>query len=369
MQNFISFPEQNQTRQLLIILFLGIIFGLLGDWFNLPIAWLLAPMLVGIIFALIKGNAQNIPSSFNLVGQGIIASVTASRFSFDTLHTAIDYCLPIAMCIIITGSLSLLNAYLITKFTDIDFNTSFLGCIPGAGVSLVAMSEDTGADAIAVAVLQYLRILMVSFIVPIFAGLYFHDSLPQAPVSITISHTDTEPILTLIFNLILISLITALGMWLGKKINLPSASFLGPFLSCLFLFSFFPNLANIPSFIFTIGLFLLGLCIGIKFEKQIVKKLFKAVIINILLVFILILACLLVGYGFHLITKVDTMTAILGSTPGGISAMMATVIELGGDSGLVLTMQMTRMLLILTLTPFFGLILRRSHSKLNRNFS
>jgi membrane AbrB-like protein len=357
MPKLISLSEVTNNLQFVLILFLGLIFGILGDWFNLPLAWLLAPMIIGIIFTLVKGNAQNIPSSFNLVGQGIIAAVTASRFSLDTINLAMDYFLPIAMCISVTGSLSILNGYLIHKFTDIDLNTSFLGCIPGTGVSLVAISEDIGADTIAVAVLQYLRIFLVSLIVPIFAGLYCRNSLPESSLSIILKDSPTPTTLSLAINIVLITLIATTGIWLGKKIKLPSSSFLGPFLTCIVTFCLFPEIATIPPFIFTLGLFLLGLSIGVKFERQIVKKLFKAVIIDILLVLVLIVACLLIGYEFHLITKVDTMTAILGSTPGGISAMMGTVIELGGNSGLVLTMQMTRMLLILTLTPFLGVIL------------
>jgi hypothetical protein len=106
--------------------------------------------------------------------------------------------------------------------------------------------------------------------------------------------------------------------------------------------------------IFRGGLLLLGLSIGVKFAIETLQKLFKAVLLEIVLVLLLITVCATVGYGFHLVTKVDTLTALLGSTPGGLSAMMATVIELGGNSGFVLTMQMTRMLLILTLSPFIA---------------
>ena len=72
--------------------------------------------------------------------------------------------------------------------------------------------------------------------------------------------------------------------------------------------------------------------------------------------------CFLVGYEFHLITRVDTMTAVLGSTPGGLSSMIATVIELGGDLRLVLAMQMTRTFLILMLSPFLAASLLKKNS-------
>jgi uncharacterized membrane protein AbrB (regulator of aidB expression) len=45
-------------------------------------------------------------------------------------------------------------------------------------------------------------------------------------------------------------------------------------------------------------------------------------------------------------------TAILGFTPGGIEAMVATVMQLGGNTGLVLAMQLTRMLSIIMIAPW-----------------
>jgi hypothetical protein len=57
---------------------------------------------------------------------------------------------------------------------------------------------------------------------------------------------------------------------------------------------------------------------------------------------------------------VDLATSILGSTPGGITPIMAMTIQLGGDSGLVLAMQMTRMLLILLVSPWFATFLREN---------
>jgi membrane AbrB-like protein len=352
-----SLPEIKKVTQLLI---LAILVSFLFEWLHIPIAWLLGPMMVGIIHAAVAGNAQPLPSIFSITGQAIIAIVTASRFSLDTLIMAKDYALPLLLCIAVTGSMSLLNGYLLWRFADIDRPTSFLGCIPGAGPSLVAMSEEMGADAIAVAVLQYLRILMVSVIIPTLAGIFFGGNADSS--GLPLMTTDSLPSLPLIVKLIILIICSGVGIWLGKLFKLPSSLFLGPFFASLLIFWFLPYQLTIPPVIFTGGLFLLGLSIGVKFDWGIARKLFKAVLIDVFLILILIMICFLVGYEFHVITRVDTMTAVLGSTPGGLSSMIAAVIELGGDSGLVLAMQMTRMLLILMLSPFFtASLLKKKH--------
>lgn len=350
--NFSNFSYGNIV-EIIALFFFAIIFTFIGDRLNFPIPWLLIPMILGLIWAMVKGEAQSLPKFFSITGQAIIAIFTASRFSFETLTTAQNYFFPLLICIIVTASFSLFNGYIIYKFSDLDLPSCFLGCTPGAGPSLVAMSEDIGADAIVVAVLQYLRILMVSVIVPIIASFYITE-IPSIPVQIISQNYHLLLSLPLPINITIIILCAFIGIQIGKIIKLPSNLFLAPFFSCLLLFCFFPYEITLPVSIFRGGLLLLGLSIGVKFEIKILQKLFKAVLLEIALVLILITVCCVVGYWFHLITKVDTLTALLGSTPGGLSAMMATVIELGGDSGFVLTMQMTRMLLILSLSPFIA---------------
>lgn len=345
--------------ELSLLVVFALILALIGDTLHLPIPWLLVPVVVSIIWSMVKNeHNSSIPKPFSIIGQGIIAVFTASRFTPDVLTGSEDYFLPLIICIVATSLLSLFNGYLIYKFTDIDFTTSFLGCIPGAGHSLVAMSEEMGADAITVAILQYLRIIMVSAIVPTIVSFF---NTPVNKINI-VTHNQLLPSLPLPINLLILTFAAILGVKIVNLLKIPSNLFLGAFISSLLLFSFFPYEIIIPQSIFRGGLLLLGLSIGVKFKIQTMQKLFKAVFLEIILVLILIATCFVAGYWFHLVTKIDTLTAVLGSTPGGLTAMMATVIELGGNSGFVLTMQMTRMLLILLLTPIIGSYLMKKNN-------
>ncbi len=351
--------------QIICLVLIAVICSLLGEWLNLPIPWLLVPLFVAIIWVFVKGKSQSLPSSFNFYGQSIIAVVTASRFSVDTLINIQDYFFPLLICILITAIFSIFNSYVIYKWANIDLTTSFLGCIPCGSASMVAMSEEMGADTIAVAVLQCLRIIMVSAITPFVASFYMTDS-HMTVTNVTIER-ELLPSLPLPINLIILSLVAIVGIQLGKKIKLPSNLFLAPFFSSLIFLYFFPYQIIIPHDLFCAGLLLMGLSIGIKFETKIVHKLAKALFLEIFLVLFLMMICFMAGYEFHLITHTDTMTALLGSTPGALNAMIATVIELGGDSSLVLTMQMSRMLLILILTPVLGNILLKK-STYSKNY-
>jgi membrane AbrB-like protein len=234
--------------------------------------------------------------------------------------------------------------------------TSFLGSIPGASPSIVAMSEDMGADAIAVALLQYLRLILVAVIIPSIISLFFSAELSVQVVDAI--PANINPPLPKLLNLGILIGCGGLGIWGGKKLNLPASLFLGPFLVTLAASLFLPYQISLSPLIFMLGLLLVGISIGLKFDWIAVRQLLKAVLLELALVTLLILICLGVGYGFHLVTQVGLITSILGSTPGGITPIMAMTLQLGGNSGLVLAMQMTRMLLILLISPWFATFLR-----------
>jgi membrane AbrB-like protein len=328
---------------------IALLAGWCFDALQVPVGWLLGPMLAGMIYAVCREKHYAFPPVWGTLGQVTIALATANRFSLETLQLASTYAVPLLGCILITASLSLGNSYLLWRWAGIDRKTGLLACIPGVGASIVALSEEMGADAVTVALLQYLRIALVSFLVPMLVSVFFPGVAPgNASVSQGLS---TTPMVPSGLNLMLLLGIGSLGVWTGQRLKLPAPLFLGPFLLGLLAMAIAPEASQVPEPVFMLGLMLMGLSIGLKCGWQMVRRLIRAVLIQIGLIVSLILMCLGVGYGFHVVTHVDAMTAVLGSTPGGLSAMMASVVQLGGDASLVLAMQITRMLLILLLTP------------------
>jgi membrane AbrB-like protein len=344
-----SLPEIKKISEELAI---AIIAGLGFNYLHLPVGWLLGPMVVGIVYAVEGGSPQPVPSAFMAIGQAIIAIATAVSFDFETLEMAKTYAIPLLLGIVITGIVSLFNGYLLCRWTGIDRATGFLGCIPGAAHSLVAMSDEMGADAIAVAILQYIRMLLVALIVPTAASfLSSIDTIAQAAATIP---TQSNLPMPMFLNLLVLAACGALGTWGGRHLNLPSSGFLGPFFASIVTFWLLPYQLKMPQSVFAGGLLLVGLSIGLKFDWQTVRKLWKAVLIEVALVILLILICMGIGYEFHAIAHVDAITAMLGFSPGGIGVTIASAMQLGANPGLVLAIQMTRLLLILLLSPWLA---------------
>jgi hypothetical protein len=280
------------------------------------------------------------------VAKSIIGIAAAARFSPEDLIVAGTYGVPLVVAIGITGGLSILNGYLIGRWTEIGLATSLLGSVPGTASAVVAISGEFGADPASVAILQYLRMIIVVLLVPIAASFFSSDIavIPNAVLPTSVANSQR---VSTALNLLLLTVGCSLGTLAGKGLRLPTGEFLGSFLVGLGLCWILRYQLYIPRPLFVIGLLLIGLSAGLKFDWQVMFKLWKAVLLEIVLVVLLVLCCLGIGYEFHLITQVDTTTALLAFAPGGMEAMIATANQLGSDTGLVLTIKFIRQLIIL----------------------
>lgn len=344
---------------------IAILAGWLFAWLKVPVGWLLGPMAAGMLMAIKAGGPAPIHPDFQGAGQVLLGLSTGLSFPLATLKLAMHHGLPLLLAVLVTGGLSLLNGYLLWRWAGVDRATGFLGSLPGAASSMVAMSDEMGADAVVVAILQYLRLILVIFFAPLAVGALF----PAQSGSVVGSSLTALPPAPIWLNLVVLVAAALLGVLGGRRLRLPSPTFLGPFLAALLLAWSLPYQFSLPGPLFNLGMLLVGLSIGLRFDAPMARKLGKAVLIESVLVAALIGICLGIGYGFHLWTGVDTMTAVLGAAPGGMEVMVASAQELGGDPGLVLAMQMTRWLIVLVAGPWVAVRLGRSETVRNESSS
>ncbi|MGK7890420.1 MAG: AbrB family transcriptional regulator [Leptolyngbyaceae cyanobacterium] len=360
MQNIPQISRITRTQAMVVQVGWAIAAGFLASWLQVPVGWLLGPMIAGVVYISIRQKAKPLPPFFMTSAKALLGVVTAARFSPETLTFAMSYATPVVVCIIITASLSLFYGYLLSRWANVDRTTGLLSFIPGMASTIVVLGEEMGADAVSIALLQYIRVILVVLIIPNLAKFLLADNtvILDSNLNTLSSNSSSMSVETsfiaIALNLVIVLGCGLIGTWAGRKLRLPASGYLGPFLLGLGVFWLSPATPYVPQWLFTTALLFVGLSIGLKFDWTTARKLWKAVLIDIVLVIVLSLMCLGIGYEFHVITQVDTVTSVLGFTPGGIEAMIATVMELGGNTGLVLAMQLTRMLLILLLGP--GLI-------------
>ena len=335
---------------LLQVLGWAAIAGFICNHLNVPVAWLLGPLFLGIGFAFWQGRPRPLPKVCLTLGKAIIGVYSASQFSLDALILARDYAVPLLLCIAIVGGLSTLNGFLMWRLAGVDRLTGFLGTIPGSAAVIVALSEDLGADPLSVTVFQYARRILMGLVVPVMASWLLYAVGTEASGSLpSVATTNLEPasVYAVAIDLLFLAGCSGLGIVVGRWLRLPTSAFLGSFLLGIAVCWSFPDRFSVPPVAFAFALLLVGLSAGLKFDWQTIRRLWRAILLEVGLILMLIAGCLSVGYAFHLTTDVDVTTALLGFVPGAIELTIGTAAQLGVDTGTVVAIQMTRQLLIL----------------------
>lgn len=340
------------------ILLSAVAAGLAFDYLGVPIAWMLGPMAAGVVIAFLSGRVRQIPGGLQTGAQVILGISTGLTFPVEALGLLGSRFPALLIAILITGSVSLVNGWLLNRWAGVDRATGFLGSVPGAAAGMVAMSQEVGADARIVAVLQYLRLLTVAFLSPVLVEWSLPEFAPSALTARPLS--GTQGVLPAKASLPVLLLAGLIGLWFGRRVKIPSATFLGPLLMTLAVTWTGLVHGTLPRLFFTGAVLVIGVGVGIQFDWPTVRGLRLAALIAFAQVVALMAVCVALGYGLALTTGIGISTAILGTVPGAMEAQIAAAVTMGAEAPLVVSMQMIRVMIVIVTGPWIAKKLTRA---------
>ncbi len=180
---------------------------------HLPAAWLFGPLLVSVFFAVRNWKAVTFSKSPFCLIQAVIGTSLGAGFSKNTLHMLLSHLDIVAASVILIFCASLLNGWILARSTRLDTPTAFLGTMPGGAAAMMGMAESLQADVRLVAVMQYVRLLLILSTVFIAAPVLLHlfPHVSQTTSSI-LGHTTISPAWQ---RLGILALLTAAGYLAG----------------------------------------------------------------------------------------------------------------------------------------------------------
>lgn len=310
-------------------------------------------MLVGMASGLRHGPSP-LPPVALVLAQGVLGTSAGINLPLEHLWASAGHFPFLLVAAAITVVAGLGNGYVLARWAGVDRPTGMMGLLPGAASGLVVLSEELGASPVVVAVLQSARLLLVSFLAP--AAVQLLDRmvgtsaavLPAAVPALTAAALPPPPpgVLWLV-----LAACVVVGAGLGRWLHVPSPNFLGPFVAAVLAGRLLAWDLRVPAVLFAAALLCLGLTIGNRFDGATARKLGRILAAETVLVVGFVLFSLGVGCLYHLATGVNLTTAVLGLTPGGMEVMVVTALELKGNAGYVLAMQLIRWLMVLLLGP------------------
>jgi membrane AbrB-like protein len=247
--------------------------------------------------------------------------------------------------------------------------TGMLALTAGGASGLVAVSRDLGGDDRVVAVVQYLRVGIVTATMPLIAlsalrsvgasrGRCVDDSLASSLIAAlgfgatTGGCAAATPGGSVPGALGFLVVCTAAGLGLAALIRLPAGGLLGPMAVAIALtISGLWSAAAPPDAVVELAYAVIGWQAGVRFTRDSLRTVITVLPLASLLIVAIIAACAGLGLLLSAATGTTVLEGYLATTPGGVYAVLATAISAGGDVTFVVATQVLRVIVMLLVAP------------------
>jgi uncharacterized protein len=323
------------------------------DRLGLPSPDLFAGLLVGLAYAFLVTDELRTPAWLGTAAQAVIGVVMGVLVQPTTLGTLAGYWLPITLITLGTLLLTVLAGLLLARFAPVDRTTATFGMIAGGAAGIVAVSHELGADGRLVAVLQYLRVLLIVVLMPVAVVVLFDGSGEQG--ALAAGGPTPWPLSTLA-----VVAVAGAGALLGRLAHLPAPSLLGPLILAAVLAGFdVPLLEGVPGPLTAAAFAVIGAQVGLRFTPDTLRTLRRVLPAGLALIVGLIVVSGGLGVLLSELTGISPLDGYLATTPGGIFVVLAVATGSGADGTVVLAVQVLRMLVMLLAGPPLARLLRK----------
>ncbi|MDQ0220363.1 AbrB family transcriptional regulator [Peribacillus cavernae] len=346
--NFLASFLQNKQSHILFVVPFALLGGFLFQNLGLFLPWLLGPLFIVMAARIKFEKYMHWPGVLRSLGLIILGLQLGSSFTREALGQMGKYLPLMLVTTVLIILFTIFTAYLLAKRMNISLNTALLGSFPGGLSQMVVLSgEIEDADETVVAFMQTLRIILVISIVP---WLVIHILSERASLGITNAGKQTFFLLEYDWKLaLLIILVTAIFITVGKKASVPIPFMLGPLLAAALFNVAGSEAPQIPTFWLNFAQLLLGAHLGYTLKvnnPRLFRRMFGMIFVtNVLLIgFCYALTIILVRYFQFPINEL-----FLSIAPGGVTEMAVTAMAVHADVSLVTSFHLFRILFILFL--------------------
>ncbi len=337
-------------RWLAVLPLTALIAAILG-YFSIPGHVLLGGLGAGIIVA-VRWHAPAMPRPLLGFAQAIIGCLVAASFDIQAVHEVADHGLLFVAMVLSVFLICAAMGILLARRRILPGTTAIWGTSPGAASIMTIMSGDFGADSRLVALMQYSRVVMVTFAAIGIASLHGHGAtLPQSAVTALQPFNWTGFIEALALCL--------LGTAVGIVFKWHSGAILFPLIvGSICKLGLGMDIA-VPWWLLLIANLIIGWGIGFRFTMQVLVNAVHA-LPSIIVTFLgMIVLCGAVGVGLGYLAGIDPMTAYLATSPGGMDVITLIAISVGGNVPLIMAVQLARFLLALLTGPRLAALVAR----------
>jgi uncharacterized protein len=345
-----SIDRQMMVRQVLPTLAVSLAGGLVAQAAHMP-AGLLMGGAVAVSAASLAGLPARIPNKLRNTAFVIVGMTLGTNVAQDSLELIRQWpwsMVGLSVALVMIVAISTLVLRYVFRF---DKATAYLSSFPGHLSFVLGMAESGYGDSRQIAVIQSMRILLLTILVPVVARFY-----SVADLSI-VSIGAQMPLLTLI----LLALASTLGGFVFHLLKIPAAFVLGSMVVATAgkLMGLYDG--RLPLILVGFGYVVMGGLIGSRFAGTTPRELGRAALGGTVVTLICVASVSLVVFGLTYVVDMPFGQLWLGLAPGALESMGALGIALGYDTAFIAAHHTARFFLLTLSVPSVGLFVGRGN--------
>ena len=326
----------------IIVILISIPSAIIADFFNIPLAWFLGPMLITSLASLmgLKIKMPRLVLSSILILLGLYIGNYIDKSLFAQMHQWVWTSL--IMLVYIIFSVLIVSRYL-EKFSNYEKKTSIFSAAPGALGPLMILAEDEKTDLSQVATSHLIRLIIIITVFPFIVNSFYDAKGAEIAQEIVINQ-DLKHLLILIFSSIML-------IYFFDKLKVPAALLSGTLVASGFL-----QITEIASYqispnIIDYCLLILGASVGCRFADKTFSEIGRNALHSFVATFLLVTLGVIAALAASLIIDKNFFTLLLSYCPGGIYEVAVIAIFFDLDPEFVSFHHIIRLLMILFIVP------------------
>lgn len=350
-----------------ITLMIAILGGLLFKLVHIPVPWLLGPMVTMVIVTNTMKRQFVWHVSIRNIGMMMIGYVIGLSMTASALKDMVKQLPSMVLMTLLLLLLSAGIAYVISKVSNQDYNTSLLASMPGGLTQIIILAEETeGINLAIVTVTQVMRLMLIVIAMPLLVLLPIFGSGSDG-VSTTLQ---TEPSVSLFPNIIVFAVVGIVLTVIGVKIKFPTAHLLAPMLGTMVLQVSGVEGPELPGLLTNIAQLMIGTHIGLMLNANQLPGKARTISLAFISGIMLVFGSVLLSFLLTKLHPISSATGLLSMAPGGMDKMSIIAHAIGADLSTVSGYQVFRTLVIFFALPpfikwFFSYTEKRKQKKYN----
>ncbi len=343
--------KQILSKEFAWVIIVSIPGAFIAEYFAIPLAWFLGPMLVTSIVTLggLKTKMPKLVLSIVLIFLGLYIGNYVDKSLFSKINEWIWTSL--IMLIYIVVSVLLVSKYL-QKFSGYGKKTSIFSAAPGALGPLLILAEDEKSDLSQVATSHLIRLIIIITVFPFIVNSFYDVDSTNVAETIMESQNNIDLLILIFLSIIFIILF--------DKFKIPAALLAGTLVASGLLQITDVASYKLPPNIIDFCLLILGASVGCRFADKTFKEIAKNSLHSFVATLLLVLLGLIAAFFAGLVIEKNFFTLLLSYCPGGIYEVAVIAIFFDLDPEFVSFHHIIRLLLILFIVPIILKILNKS---------